>query len=78
MRHSFSTATRRVARQVAVVSVSAITLLGGCITGHEAEDAVGHDKARELEEARQLHEVGAISDAEYQLRKAEIERESER
>lgn len=49
--------------------------LAGCITGHEAEDALRHDKARELEEARTLHEIGEISDAEYAARKARIESE---
>lgn len=52
-------------------------ILGGCITGDEAEEAMGHDKSAELEEARRLHELGVISDTEYELRKARIEREVE-
>ena len=54
-----------------------VLCLGGCITGDEAEEAMGHDKSAELEEARRLHELGAISDTEYELRKARIEREVE-
>ena len=59
------------------VALSATGVLGGCITGDEAEEAIGHDKSQELEEARRLHELGVISDTEYELRKARIEREVE-
>ncbi len=69
--------TPRLRRRI-VTLVAATTLLGGCITGDEAEEAMGHDKSQELEEARRLHEVGAISDTEYELRKARIESEVER
>jgi hypothetical protein len=49
--------------------------LPGCITGHEAEDEMAHDKASELEGARTLEEIGAISEPTYELKKARIESE---
>ena len=69
---------RRIVTLAARAAVAATISLGGCITGDEAEEAMGHDKSQELEEARRLHEVGAISDTEYELRKARIESEIER
>ena len=69
---------RRFGALVVGIALSATGVLGGCITGDEAEEAIGHDKSQELEEARRLHEVGAISDTEYELRKARIESEVQR
>jgi hypothetical protein len=49
--------------------------LSGCITGHEAEDEMAPDKSAELEDARTLEEIGAISETTYELKKARIESE---
>ena len=68
---------RRLGTLMVGIALSATGVLGGCITGDEAEEAIGHDKSQELEEARRLHELGVISDTEYELRKARIEREVE-
>ena len=68
---------RRIVTIVAGAALAVTGILGGCITGDEAEEAMGHDKSAELEEARRLHELGVISDTEYELRKARIEREVE-
>ena len=49
--------------------------LPACITGHEAEDEMAPDKSAELEDARTLEEIGAISETTYELKKARIESE---
>ena len=71
------TPPRRIATIVLGAALAVTCVLGGCITGDEAEEAMGHDKSAELEEARRLHELGVISDTEYELRKARIEGEVE-
>jgi len=55
--------------------IMAMVLPTGCITGHEAEESMEHDKSAELEEARTLEEIGAISETTYELKKERIESE---
>jgi hypothetical protein len=52
-----------------------VLVLPGCITGHEAEDEMTPDRSAELEDARTLEEIGAISETTYELKKARIESE---
>ena len=57
------------------IGVGVASIPAGCITGHEAEEAMAPDPAAELEEAKTLEEIGAISETTYELKKDRIESE---
>lgn len=59
-----------------LVAVAASALLAGCITGNEAAEAQAAPTARErLEQLETDHQLGIISDFEYERIKPRLEAE---
>ena len=47
-------------------------LLGGCITGEEAEDAMRPNPQREMTDLQMDHDIGVVSDVEYESRRERL------
>ena len=43
-----------------------------CITGHEAEDSLEPSRSKQLADLDRAHEIGIISDVEYQANRRAI------
>ena len=43
-----------------------VAMLGGCITGNEAQEAMEPDPQKEMTDLQMDHDIGVISDVEYE------------
>ena len=50
----------------------ALVLLGGCITGNEAQEAMEPDPQREMIDLQMDHDIGVISDVEYESKREQL------
>lgn len=56
-----------------LLGLAFLLLQTGCITGDEADDAMGRNRGRELQEVRTLEEIGVISESTSRMKQREIE-----
>ena len=54
------------------VLLVAVSLLGGCITGDEAEEAMRPNPEKEMTDLQMDHDIGVISDVEYESRRERL------
>ena len=52
--------------------VTVVAMLGGCITGNEAEEAMEPDPRKEMTDLQMDHDIGVISDVEYESRRQRL------
>ena len=50
----------------------AVALLGGCITGNEAQEAMEPDPQKDMTDLQMDHDIGVISDVEYESRRQRL------
>ena len=58
-----------------LILVPLVLCLGGCITGNEAEEEMFPSPEKRLADLEQAHEIGVISDVEYEANKQVLEEE---
>ena len=49
-----------------------VAMLGGCITGNEAQEAMEPDPQKEMTDLQMDHDIGVISDVEYESRRQRL------
>ena len=49
-----------------------VALLGGCITGNEAQEAMEPDPQKDMTDLQMDHDIGVISDVEYESRRQRL------
>ena len=54
------------------VLLLATALLGGCITGDEAGESMEPDPGKELTDLEMDHDIGVVSDVEYESRRERL------
>ena len=58
-----------------LVVLPLVLCLAGCITGNEAEEEMFPSPETRLADLEQAHEIGVISDVEYEANKQALEEE---
>ena len=49
-----------------------VAMPGGCITGNEAQEAMEPDPQKEMTDLQMDHDIGVISDVEYESRRQRL------
>ena len=62
----------RVLRAIQVPVLMMLLVPAACITGHEAEDSLEPSRSKQLADLDRAHEIGIISDVEYQANRRAI------
>ena len=60
---------------VGTVILTVVALLGGCITGNEAEEAMAPNPQKEMTDLQMDHDIGVISDVEYESQRERLREE---